>query len=353
MTLFNKREEMNISNEKLGLPIYVIIPVYNCKKYLECAINSVLSQSIKINIILIDDGSNDGSSFLCDIYQKKYENIFTIHQSNKGVSSARNKGMEYILKKEKNGYIAFLDADDCWIDNFFNENVKNILKSNYDLICFEHYESDEELKNCNLIKNKNMGEMKNENLSTIWAHEKRHLGSMFFSIEFLKKFKIHFLNGLKYNEDEIFKVYAECLCKKIYFIKQANYIYRIHQNSSVHNLDKNILERYKTWMNAWKLLDVNLKKKYNIVTDFGTRFAESYFIEMCIVYTQALQPSNVLKKVIRLHTESEDFKKYDMHDYPAYLQKDYEYIKNNNNIFFIKHKIIGYLRLIKSIVSGG
>ena len=80
--------------------IHVIIPVYNCKDYLEEAVNSVLKQEYeRIEILLIDDGSKDGSSALCDKLAKNSDKITVIHQENKGVSCARNTGIDYILQK--------------------------------------------------------------------------------------------------------------------------------------------------------------------------------------------------------------------------------------------------------------
>lgn len=91
--------------------ISVIIPVYNRKKYLERCIASILLQSYtKLEIILVDDGSYDGSELICDDYGKKYSNIVVIHKSNGGSSSARNAG----IKSAKGNYIGFVDSDD-WI----------------------------------------------------------------------------------------------------------------------------------------------------------------------------------------------------------------------------------------------
>ncbi len=73
-----------INNE--NTMIYVVIPVYNCKNYLEKAVNSVLNQPYKnLKIVCVDDGSTDGSSDLCDeLAKKKSGEIITIHQSNQG-----------------------------------------------------------------------------------------------------------------------------------------------------------------------------------------------------------------------------------------------------------------------------
>lgn len=89
--------------------VSVIIPVYNVVKYLPECINSVLRQSYKnYEIILIDDGSTDGSEAVCDLYGEKYENVHAFHKVNEGLGIARNYG----LAQAKGDYVLFLDSDD-------------------------------------------------------------------------------------------------------------------------------------------------------------------------------------------------------------------------------------------------
>ena len=87
----------------------IIIPVYNVEKYLCECIDSVLKQKFDdYEIILVDDGSTDNSSSICDSYAKKYQKIKTIHQENKGLSGARNAGILSSIGK----YLIFIDSDD-------------------------------------------------------------------------------------------------------------------------------------------------------------------------------------------------------------------------------------------------
>jgi len=89
----------------------IIVPVYNVEKYLERCLTSLLEQEYKdIEIILVDDGSTDSSGEICDSYAEKYNNIKVIHQSNGGLSAARNTG----VKAAEGDYIAFVDSDD-WV----------------------------------------------------------------------------------------------------------------------------------------------------------------------------------------------------------------------------------------------
>lgn len=93
--------------------VSVIIPVYNVKHYLSRCVQSVLNQSISdIEIILVDDGSTDGSGDLCDALKAKDNRICVIHQVNQGLGPARNSG----LNIAKGKYVSFIDSDD-WIEH--------------------------------------------------------------------------------------------------------------------------------------------------------------------------------------------------------------------------------------------
>ena len=103
--------------------ITVIIPVYNTKKYLHNCIESILSQTYhNLEIILIDDGSTDGSEKFVDDYAKSDKRIKVIHQKNMGLSSARNTGLKHATGK----YITFVDSDDR-IDPNMVEGLLNAL----------------------------------------------------------------------------------------------------------------------------------------------------------------------------------------------------------------------------------
>lgn len=101
--------------------VSIIVPVYNTEFYLERCIQSLLQQTYKnIEILLIDDGSTDGSSKLCDYFAEQYSHIHVVHKENSGVSAARNKGLD-IARGE---FILFIDSDDTvssdYVDSFIN-----------------------------------------------------------------------------------------------------------------------------------------------------------------------------------------------------------------------------------------
>ncbi|MGG7213279.1 glycosyltransferase family 2 protein [Clostridium nigeriense] len=104
--------------------ISVIVPVYNTEKYIRKCIESLLNQTYKrLEIILVDDGSQDRSGEICDEYKSIDERITVIHKKNGGLSDARNVG----IKIAKGEYIAFLDSDD-WVDINLYSRLYSILK---------------------------------------------------------------------------------------------------------------------------------------------------------------------------------------------------------------------------------
>ena len=89
--------------------ISIIVPVYNVEQYLAQCIESILKQTYKyLQIILVDDGSTDGSGSICDKYKEIDERIIVIHQQNKGLVGARKAGL-YMATGQ---YIGFVDGDD-------------------------------------------------------------------------------------------------------------------------------------------------------------------------------------------------------------------------------------------------
>lgn len=100
--------------------VSVIIPVYNAEKYIEECLDSVLNQTMnQLEIICIDDGSTDDSLQILQNYQRADSRMKLYSQKNQGAGPARNRG----LKEAEGKYVAFVDADDFWHDDFALEKI--------------------------------------------------------------------------------------------------------------------------------------------------------------------------------------------------------------------------------------
>ena len=89
--------------------VSVIVPVYNVEKYISACVRSLIDQTYpNFEVILVDDGSTDGCPAICDDFAAKYDNISVIHQENRGLSGARNTGID----RAKGELLCFVDSDD-------------------------------------------------------------------------------------------------------------------------------------------------------------------------------------------------------------------------------------------------
>ena len=114
----------------------VIVPVYNTEKYLRECVDSILAQTFTdLELILVDDGSTDGSGVICDEYAKKDARIRVIHQENGGITVARKTG----VRVAKGEYVTFVDSDD-WIDReMFEQMVEKCLETGADIAVCDVY----------------------------------------------------------------------------------------------------------------------------------------------------------------------------------------------------------------------
>ncbi|MCM1179243.1 MAG: glycosyltransferase [Clostridium sp.] len=214
--------------------VTIIVPVYNVKQYIQKGIESLIAQTLDdIEIILVDDGSTDGSELECDGLGEKYANVTVVHKENGGVSSARNCG----LKIAGGEYIGFMDADD-WVSPRFCEILYNCAKKNQaDLVMCD-------LKKTNVVdKEQDIFDVSCEILSTDEAFEyiidmQRNItGSCFNklykrSIIADKTFPV----GIAISEDVDFLLRVLWDCKSIVYVPKVLCYYLFREGSAVHSL---------------------------------------------------------------------------------------------------------------------
>lgn len=178
--------------------ISLIIPVYNKAPYLKRCLDSVAKQTNKsLQVIVIDDGSTDDSSKICDEYRKIFE---VYHWENRGVSAARNFG----LKKAKGEYIAFLDADDILAAGAIKA-MQEEAKLGKNIIQFGQYRGRTYETVNNVPYNSPKGFYGFDFIPRYWVV----VWNKIYKRSFLEEHKINFKEGMQFGEDTLFN--AECI----------------------------------------------------------------------------------------------------------------------------------------------
>lgn len=201
----------------------IIVPLYNNELYISECIESVLNQSYDdFELIIIDDGSTDSSSAICEGYEKNDCRIKYKYQQNGGVSKARNAGLSLATGK----WVTFLDSDDSLTKHTLS-TVKEIIDKEtcIDLI---QVSSTNSIQDIPLQRAESY--IKNPNLRV------NACGS-FYKKSIIDDKGIRFIEGLKLGEDQLFTFEFLIHAKYCIRLKYLSYNYRIHSASSTHNPD--------------------------------------------------------------------------------------------------------------------
>lgn len=248
----------------------VIIPVYQAKNHLSSCVESILRQTNQdMEIILVDDGSNDGSERMCDAYAEKYDNIHCVHQKNRGVSSARNTGIERAGGK----YILFVDSDD-YIASDYLENAAAALEN-----------SEADLYLCGYQNVKRGGKIKKEKYypsvkDGIWEYKDisgitlqlfqtnvlHAIGTKVYRREIIVNRNHRFCENRKYFEDIYFCLSYLCFCKQIFVQNKILYFYQRDIENSLSkqliNIDlESVQDTYKLLAKIIRIKSLGEKDK--------------------------------------------------------------------------------------------
>lgn len=267
--------ESNYTSEMFS----IIVPCYNVEDYVVNCVEKLLKQTYEnIEILLIEDGSQDNTLKKCQLLEEKYEKVhlFTHNKVNQNgdminrQEASRNLGQEASrnlgLEASKGDWICFVDADD-WIEDDTLELIYNTVKNrNVDFVLFglrSIYEKND--KNQIYLPNMEDGgyrteQVVNEFFENISWNIVSCVGTKIYKREFIEKYNLRFEKKYKYNEDGAFAIsaffYAECIS----IISAAKYYYLQRQGSIMHSYRENA---FTTLSNVDDFL-VDLLKKYNV-----------------------------------------------------------------------------------------
>lgn len=214
----------------------IVIPVYQAEDMLARCVKSVVEQTCKDwELILVDDGSKDGSQYLCDEFHNADNRIVSIHKENGGAASARNMG----VARARGTYILFMDADDYWEDVQFLDELKNVLVQEPDICLYGCYDEDAQTGNRVLSRgrypmDREVSDDVGSVLFSLFAENQFPSSCWIMAVNksFLQLNSISFQEGNRAEDiDWLLQVLVNV--KTIGCINMAPYIYIKNQNSSI------------------------------------------------------------------------------------------------------------------------
>ncbi|AUS95703.1 hypothetical protein CDQ84_01560 [Clostridium thermosuccinogenes] len=235
--------------KRKNIKVSVVMPVFNAERYLPEAVDSLLNQTLEgMEIILVNDGSTDGSGRIAEEYASRHENVTVIHQQNQGVSVARNAG----IARARGEYIGFADADD-WLEPNAYERMYEAAKAyNCDIISCDFF-----TVNPGAMSRK-VNTFPFDKGRCIYTDGIRKEILPFFirsdafaspfnkiyRLDFIKKNGTLFPEGIRIGEDYLFNMMAFTRASTFFHIPEALYNYRIVEGSATNNIRNIGIDNY-------------------------------------------------------------------------------------------------------------
>lgn len=249
--------------------VSIIVPIYNVKKYLRECIDSILKQSYRnLEVILVDDGANDGSEKIVDEYAKKDQRIVAIHQKNGGQSRARNTGID----RARGKYISFIDGDDAIAPNFIKSLLSKMDDKTSLAVSAVYYRWLRSGREHGVYTNRIRRRRKNESIENYMTFLLVIDGRMYSSVnklyraEIIKKNRLYFTEKMKFAEDTRFVLaYLKKMKGQIEFILEPLYIYNYGTDNST------VRETGADW-NNWLQSFEDVKKFVGGNASISTKF---------------------------------------------------------------------------------
>lgn len=317
--------------------ISVIVPIYNGERFLNECIESIINQTYKnLEIILINDGSTDGTLEICEGYQEQDKRIKIISQKNSGSVAARMSGLKIATGK----YIGFVDADDYIESDMYEQLHSTIVTNKVDFVnsgmfCNEEMKVNSEnelivfddIDRVSFVSNRLI---RNQNISfCVW--------SKLFCSEIIKQAYSKVPMEQSYGEDMLCMMNILLSCKRAFLKNKAYYHYREYEGTLSHvTWSKMILEESKLYMQIMRILEDNkcvpqygecVKEHYNRRIYDALKKASKSGVELSDYFFQT--PNQLVGKKIVIYGAGKvgrdyyrQIKRYNKCEVVAWIDKD-------------------------------
>lgn len=305
------------------MDISVIIPVYNVEHYLRRCVDSVLHQEkVSLEIILVDDGSTDSSSKICDEYAANHPEVRCIHTQNAGPATAKNIGYDMALGK----YIAFIDSDDEIKSNMFSQMIQLGNLHNADIVCCNYIQVDEDgnISHTNYT-DKEYVLTQEEALKAILIKDKIYsqCWTKIYKRQTMQENGVRNTEGLKTEEDFIYNIQAFACSKTVCIIDKPLYIYTHRSKSLSKDYYREHISQYiDNRILRLEMVDEIICKRFSHLKKYSTYHCIFYYNEL--IGRLCLYP-------------------YIYHD--PRVKKVFIYIKNNYEVLMPYHNQLGFSKI--------
>lgn len=247
--------------------VSIVIPVYNSEAYVERCIRSVMQQTFSnIEIIVINDGSQDDSPGILEKLAKEDGRIRLVHQVNQGVAVARNRGVDMACGE----YLTFIDGDDYVSADYIEQLYNCAEREKADMvICGLKYVTEDGRILRELVPDEYQRGKHEE-----WTFRISAVCSHFYKKEVWKRYAIYFQPGER-GEDMPISLLFSVVCDKINVLSESGYYYVQHQNSATHNF-----RGLRNFQLPYQALENALRKIQTIGTANTSEFYELFVLRI-------------------------------------------------------------------------
>lgn len=332
------------------IKISVIVPIYNIKKYLDECITSICKQSIKeLEIILVDDGSTDGSDKVCDKYAQKDSRVRVIHKPNGGLVSARKAG----LSIARGTYVGYVDGDDFVESDMYEKMYQMIEKENADILAVG-YQRDFNGELNTVTNEIPSGVYQGNQLDQIYSNmlfSGGYFTSGIIPSVWSKLFKRELLEENQMGVDDAIRMGEDAACTYPAFLgaqkividnSNCSYHYRYVANSMTAMIDSKYFERASK---LFKVLESSFGEDVTLRRQLEYYKVRIIDLQMKLIWTKRSTMSFEKKKseMMSFYQCFERYPDYKKMELPIILKLQW---------FAIEHKMYGMMPIIISIEKG-
>ena len=307
----------------------IIVPVYNVEQYLHRCIDSILAQTFTdYEIILIDDGSPDRCGEIIDEYASRDDRIIPIHQSNRGVSAARNAG----LKAAGGDYVGFVDPDD-WIEpNMYSTLIGQIELNGCEIASCSWMSNDEEGHEIPYVSGLPTKVMDNEEyMRHLFDMPPTILGSSWSKLFRRDIIKTFFAENVTICEDNLFVAENCCNCSSAVYVNENLYHLFLRSNSATR------VEIGRPALGLpvrRKIIDI----ARSMSVECGMR-AERVYLDQCVTF------------YCGSGSDGADYSALAGNEFQTYMRENFVSLLHNQTIFW-KTKVYYMLLYLRSLRKG-